>query len=68
MKKLSQAARVLAYLKRHGKISTVQGMTELCIMRLSNCIVHLRKQGHDIRTTQKNGNGIATYSLEAHNE
>jgi len=64
MKKLSQAARVLAYLKRHGKISTVQGMTELCIIRLSNCIVDLRKQGHDIRTTQQHGNGMATYHLD----
>ena len=65
--KKSQEERILAYIKRHGKITTLDAFTELGCARLSARIFDLRQAGHDIiseRKEVKNRYGEKCYVVE----
>lgn len=53
--KVSQCKRILRHMKDYGSISTLEAMNEYGIMRLGSRISDLRKMGHNIETTWKEG-------------
>lgn len=54
---MTQAARVLLYLKQNGSITPWQAIMELHITRLAAVINKLRGEGHNIETTVKTNKG-----------
>ena len=46
----NQKNRVLQYIKKHGKITSLDAFTKLHITRLSACIFNLREEGFNIKT------------------
>lgn len=68
---MTQAERIMDYLREHGSINPKQAMEELGIMRLGARIFDLKEQGVPIvteRVTGKNRHGettsFASYKLE----
>lgn len=64
MKKKSQEERILSFIKRHGKITTLDAFNEIGCSRLSARIFDLRQMGHDIvseRIEVKNRYGEKCY-------
>ena len=63
---MTQAARVLLYLKQNGSITTWQAIMELHITRLAAVINKLRGEGHNIETTVKTNKGTrwAEYTIK----
>lgn len=49
---MSQKQRLLDFLKKYGKINPLQAWRDLGIYRLSDTVLQLRKEGHDIETTK----------------
>lgn len=45
----NQKTRVLQFIKKHGKITSLDAFTKLHITRLSACIFNLRKDGYNIK-------------------
>lgn len=52
---ISQETQVLEYLKEHGKITSMEAITEFGITRLSGRILRLRRDGHKIETVMTTG-------------
>ena len=46
----NQKTKVLQYIKKHGKITSLDAFTKLHITRLSACIFNLREEGYNIKT------------------
>ena len=63
---MTQAARVLLYLKQNGSITPWQAIMELHITRLAAVINKLRSHGHNIITTIKTNKGTrwAEYTIK----
>lgn len=64
--RVNQKAKVMAWLKTYGELTTREAVTELHIMSLPRRIMELRNDGHDIRLTYKksaNGSRYGVYSL-----
>ena len=51
----TQCQRLLAYIDKHGKISTMEAILELGIVNPSARISELKKGGWEIEMTMKNG-------------
>lgn len=47
---MSQKERLLDYLKQHGTINPLESWQQLGIYRLSDVVLQLRVNGHNIRT------------------
>lgn len=52
---MTQCERVVRHMKDYGSISTKEAMDEYGIMRLGSRISDLRKMGHNIQRTWKEG-------------
>ena len=65
---MSQAARLLDYLKKHPRgLTPLDGLRWLGTFRLAARIYELRSQGHPIRTERvplSGGGKVARYSLQ----
>lgn len=46
----NQKSRVLQFIKKFGKITSLDAFAKLHITRLSACIYNLRKDGYNIKT------------------
>ena len=65
-KKYTQEDKVLAYMKKHGSITTLEAVTELYIMNPQQRIGNLRKRGYNITTeyiTSPTGKRYGVYKL-----
>lgn len=49
----TQCDKVLAYIKKHGKISTIEAFTQLHITRLSGRIYDLKQKGYEFITIER---------------
>ena len=65
-KKLSQEEMILQHLKEGKAITSLDALRRFNCFRLSDRIFRLRKEGHEIITTNitKGGKTFAEYSLE----
>ena len=66
IKKLSQEEMILQHLKEGKAITPLEALNKWGCFRLSGRIFDLRKEGHEIITTNitKGGKTFAEYSLE----
>lgn len=64
-KKVTQAKKVLQYLKTHKELTRAEGFEKLHILNLPEVIRKLRKKGYEINTYeyQKDGVRWCSYSL-----
>lgn len=54
-KDLPQCERILKYMRKHGSISALEGMTKLGIYRLASRIHDLKRRGYNIVGETKTG-------------
>ena len=60
----NQSDLILEFMQKNGSINPKQAEhPPICSMRLAARIEELKKKGHNIDKTQKNGNNYATYFL-----
>ena len=67
MKRKTQEAKVLEYIKTHGSITTFEAFANLHITRLSGRIFELKKHGNEIvkqMITDADGTRYARYYLK----
>lgn len=64
MEKETKIRKVKEHLLKYGKITGLEALKFYDLYRLSDVILKLRRQGMNITTIQKDGNGYATYWLE----
>ena len=48
----NQKTKVLDYIRKHGKITSLDAFSKLHITRLSACIFNLRQDGYNIKTRE----------------
>lgn len=48
----NQKSKVLDYIRKHGKITSLDAFSKLHITRLSACIFNLRQDGYNIKTRE----------------
>ena len=50
----TQNQRVLDYMQKHGSITQIEALRDICVMRLASRVSDLRRLGYDIASRTEN--------------